>query len=221
MGTSTVSGPFRSQNGFQELVNGVWTPVGGGGGGNPNDIVITTTLNSNADWLTPTSSIFTVDLGVPMQTIKDSVESGGKWACFSGFDMVANVRSALSTSGSYTYWLTETTTNVQIVNAVCPYSVCYNELVFFSSDCGSVTAYPTSGTSNSYCFGNTCAGAPGMPTFTSCGYIATGYYGYVSGLDLACPAKIFLQMSGVGTCGNPWPVVQVVTTLHFNNWTGQ
>jgi hypothetical protein len=33
MGTSTVSGPFRSQNGFQELVNGVWTPVGSGGGG--------------------------------------------------------------------------------------------------------------------------------------------------------------------------------------------
>ena len=31
MGTSTVSGPFRSQNGFQELVDGVWTPVGGGG----------------------------------------------------------------------------------------------------------------------------------------------------------------------------------------------
>ena len=33
MGTSTVSGPFRSQNGFQQLVNGVWTPIGGGGGG--------------------------------------------------------------------------------------------------------------------------------------------------------------------------------------------
>ena len=33
MGTSTVSGPFRSANGFQELVNGVWTPVSGGGGG--------------------------------------------------------------------------------------------------------------------------------------------------------------------------------------------
>lgn len=32
MGISTVSGPFRSQNGFQELVNGVWTPIGGGGG---------------------------------------------------------------------------------------------------------------------------------------------------------------------------------------------
>jgi hypothetical protein len=47
MGTSTVSGPFRSQNGFQELVNGVWTPVGGGGGG-PTvivaDIDVTTTI---------------------------------------------------------------------------------------------------------------------------------------------------------------------------------
>jgi len=40
MGTSTVSGPFRSQNGFQELVNGVWTPVGGGGGGGNAPIVI-------------------------------------------------------------------------------------------------------------------------------------------------------------------------------------
>jgi len=32
MGTSTVSGPFRSANGFQELVNGEWVPVAGGGG---------------------------------------------------------------------------------------------------------------------------------------------------------------------------------------------
>ena len=35
MGISTVSGPFRSQNGFQELVDGVWTPIGGGGGNAP------------------------------------------------------------------------------------------------------------------------------------------------------------------------------------------
>jgi hypothetical protein len=27
MGISTVSGPFRSQNGFQELVNGEWSPI--------------------------------------------------------------------------------------------------------------------------------------------------------------------------------------------------
>ncbi len=33
MGISTVSGPFRSENGFQELVNGQWVPVAGGGGG--------------------------------------------------------------------------------------------------------------------------------------------------------------------------------------------
>jgi len=34
MGISTVSGPFRSENGFQQLdENGVWVPVAGGGGG--------------------------------------------------------------------------------------------------------------------------------------------------------------------------------------------
>jgi hypothetical protein len=44
MGTSTVSGPFRSQNGFQQLVNGVWTPVGGGSGG----IAATVTLGDSA-----------------------------------------------------------------------------------------------------------------------------------------------------------------------------
>jgi|688.fasta_scaffold459301_3 hypothetical protein len=43
MGTSTVSGPFRSQNGFQELVNGVWTPVGGGGGGGSSPTIIPVT----------------------------------------------------------------------------------------------------------------------------------------------------------------------------------
>lgn len=41
MGTSTVSGPFRSANGFQELVNGQWVPVaGGGGGGGGSDVQI-------------------------------------------------------------------------------------------------------------------------------------------------------------------------------------
>ena len=33
MANTTFKGPVRSQNGFQELVGGVWTPVGGGGGG--------------------------------------------------------------------------------------------------------------------------------------------------------------------------------------------
>jgi hypothetical protein len=39
MGVSTVSGPFRSQNGFEELVNGVWVPVTGGGGGGGSTVI--------------------------------------------------------------------------------------------------------------------------------------------------------------------------------------
>lgn len=40
MANSTFSGPVRSQNGFQELVDGVWTPLGGGGGGSAAVVVI-------------------------------------------------------------------------------------------------------------------------------------------------------------------------------------
>lgn len=39
MANSTFSGPVRSQNGFQELVDGVWVPVGGGGGGSAAVVV--------------------------------------------------------------------------------------------------------------------------------------------------------------------------------------
>lgn len=50
MGTSTVSGPFRSANGFQQLdENGVWVPVSGGGGGGGGGPAIEIDLNlSNA-----------------------------------------------------------------------------------------------------------------------------------------------------------------------------
>lgn len=40
MANSTFSGPVRSQNGFQELVDGVWTPVGSGGGGGSAAVVV-------------------------------------------------------------------------------------------------------------------------------------------------------------------------------------
>jgi hypothetical protein len=39
MANTTFKGPVRSQNGFQELVDGVWTPVGGGGGGAVTQII--------------------------------------------------------------------------------------------------------------------------------------------------------------------------------------
>ncbi len=39
MANTTFKGPVRSQNGFQELVDGVWTPVGGGGGGSAPVVV--------------------------------------------------------------------------------------------------------------------------------------------------------------------------------------
>ena len=47
MGTSTVSGPFRSANGFQQLdENGVWVPVTGGGGGGGGVTLIPYTVGS-------------------------------------------------------------------------------------------------------------------------------------------------------------------------------
>lgn len=49
MGISTVSGPFRSKNGFQQLdENGQWVPVTGGGGGTVivfDETTTTITLN--------------------------------------------------------------------------------------------------------------------------------------------------------------------------------
>ena len=58
MGTSTVSGPFRSENGFQELVNGQWVPVAGtgGGGGGPVCTQYLTVANAFACYSYDTSS---------------------------------------------------------------------------------------------------------------------------------------------------------------------
>jgi hypothetical protein len=62
MGTSTVSGPFRSQNGFQQLVNGVWTPVGGGGGGGGVVDVITLADESAAAQIGFTANAYSTDI---------------------------------------------------------------------------------------------------------------------------------------------------------------
>jgi len=48
MGTSTVSGPFRSENGFQQLdENGEWVPVAGGGGGGVTSITAGSGISVN------------------------------------------------------------------------------------------------------------------------------------------------------------------------------
>lgn len=56
MANTTFKGPVRSQNGFQELVDGAWVPVAGGGG-------IQTIL------ATPDTPIVTLNFTAPGQTI--------------------------------------------------------------------------------------------------------------------------------------------------------
>ena len=48
MSNSTVSGPFRSENGFQQLVNGVWTPI---------ELVTRVVSTASASSLTPNISV--------------------------------------------------------------------------------------------------------------------------------------------------------------------
>lgn len=52
MANTTFKGPVRSQNGFQELVDGVWTPVGGGGGGGGGSTAIVYTTPSDGSTVT-------------------------------------------------------------------------------------------------------------------------------------------------------------------------
>ena len=72
MGTSTVSGPFRSANGFQELVNGVWTPVSGGGGGGGGPVLVNLTLDNvyGARGVTPTGSVIQAPQVAPGEIIR-------------------------------------------------------------------------------------------------------------------------------------------------------
>lgn len=72
MGTSTVSGPFRSENGFQELVNGVWTPVSGGGGGGGGPVLVNLTLDNvyGARGVPPTGSVIQAPQVAPGEIIR-------------------------------------------------------------------------------------------------------------------------------------------------------
>jgi len=87
MGISTVSGPFRSKNGFQQLdENGEWVPVTGGGGGGGGG---TTTIMQWGDVLalpapTAIGQVYEVDVayniynfGLPSITIELPVIGNG------------------------------------------------------------------------------------------------------------------------------------------------
>lgn len=91
MGTSTVSGPFRSANGFQELVNGQWVPVagGGGGGGVPNTCLVQVPINIDCAYDYPGfySATMKLDLPFTVQEVGDSIASGGTWAKLSGYSV--------------------------------------------------------------------------------------------------------------------------------------
>ena len=88
MGTSTVSGPFRSANGFQELVNGQWVPVAGGGGGVPNTCLVQVPINIDCTVYTGFSGsevAMKLELPFTVQEVTDSIASGGVWSKFSGY----------------------------------------------------------------------------------------------------------------------------------------
>ena len=68
MANTTFKGPIRSQNGFQELVDGVWTPVGSGGGGGGGTMINIPNPNALGDTIfldTPTEigQTYTISIG--------------------------------------------------------------------------------------------------------------------------------------------------------------
>jgi len=90
MANSTFSGPVRSQNGFQELVDGVWTPIGGGGGAAliasldvPLTIEFTeigkmiTVVNNASQY--PSGTAYTINLSCPLAVPGNDVQFQGKY----------------------------------------------------------------------------------------------------------------------------------------------
>lgn len=228
MGTSTVSGPFRSANGFQELVNGQWVPVAGsGGGGNPNDIVVSGEIYAGQNNLygTCNSTCFTVSTNLTMGDIQSSLSSNGKWACFSGYT-VEFYQSAQSnpnsSSQAFKYFCL---TSYQVANCVCqvtgPYGGFY---VLVNNDMGNIDPVPYN--INSGCYG------PGYlntyidwvepsATFCSVGVITTGRTCSTPADSLSCPAFILFNNSQAFSCGNNGPAIKYTLRLHFDrliNW---
>lgn len=228
MGISTVSGPFRSANGFQELVNGVWTPVSGGGG-NPNDIVVSGKIYPNDGtniWGAPTScspfgpsygNCFFVDTGFTMQEIQDSLASNGKWACFSGYEMVVQLNT--STPNPDTNYQMSCVTGWSVQTANCVYNNAGNYILASINSCGN-RCPPTSQMYNTpYYFD-----MQWSSNFISDGTLMAGLYCACTGFpgdSLSCTAKLFLYSYNAGLCGLPFPAVQYNFRLKFDRLVGQ
>ena len=233
MGISTVSGPFRSQNGFQELVNGVWVPVAGGGGGNPNDIVVTNTIYPNDGTNTygaPTgcspfgpgySSCFFVDTGITMQEIQDSFSSNGKWTCFSGYELTwAAFNNPAANCFNDAVGAACSSSPLQVIQtANCVRADC-GFYVVASVDplTGCQVGYPNAYAATCPNYFNNCYSIGGID---SCGFLQTSKYCWIPGDSLSCTAKLFTALSGGGTCGSPYPAIQYTLRLKFDrlvNW---
>lgn len=115
MANTTFNGPVRSENGFQELVDGVWTTVGGGGGGggsstaivytNPTDgSTVTVTLPAPTEvgtMYTVASTLATTANG--QITIEATLLPGQDAAVFVGVEIVPdNYASRISRDAPYT-----------------------------------------------------------------------------------------------------------------------
>ena len=231
MGTSTVSGPFRSANGFQELVNGQWVPVAGsgGGGGNPNDIVVSGEIYAgqpgNIYGGCYNSTEFIINTNLTMGDIQSSLSSNGKWACFSGYTIEFYQSAVSNPNIGYQGFQYSCLISYQVANCVCeltgPYGGFY---VLVNNDMGSIDPHP-------YSVNSGCYGVGGLSTyinwvspaasFCSDGVITTGRSCSTPANSLSCPAFILFSNQYAFSCGNNGPAIKYTLRLHFErliNW---
>jgi hypothetical protein len=121
MANTTFKGPVRSQNGFQELVDGEWVPVGGGGGSATLiaslDVPLTLEFSAIGQMITVVnnrsesennSGTYTLNFTCPLLTSPTGVNYKGKYLA-SGLSGVApfevNSQTELTIAGASDFLL--------------------------------------------------------------------------------------------------------------------